>query len=340
MSVAVMNAEQVYIHHIQGLRIKNSHEFIEEDDYFHIGSCSKSILAILAGKLIEQRKLSWGTRFFDLYPELKSSSRPEYHSITLEDLLTCEAGIRGYTTDKEFFPPIDSNALNKRYEFAKWLLGEEPISKVDETGKFRHLYSNAGYTLAALILEAVADSSWEELIIQMMNELNLRLTFGFPTRFNPQQPWGHGYFEFDTASNTAIERKTLQPFAPDNAYRLNELIAPAGDLSMPALDFAKYTQLHLQGLTGVDKYLQKQTWNHIHFFRSGFSIGVGNSMYYGKQITGFDGSAGTFYCRSIIVPTDNFAFTIMINAGSQNAVDWVTAKLVKKYYNWWWKVWL
>jgi hypothetical protein len=62
------------------------------------------------------------------------------------------------------------------------------------------------------------------------------------------------------------------------------------------------------------------------------------------NLSGMDGSAGTFFCRAIIVPESDFVFTIMTNAGSETAemkaVDWITMKIVKKRYNWWWKFWI
>jgi len=57
-----------------------------------------------------------------------------------------------------------------------------------------------------------------------------------------------------------------------------------------------------------------------------------------------DGSGGTFYCRAIIVPADDFALTIMTNAAHEKlpepAVDWLTMKIIKKHYGWEWKFWL
>ena len=82
----------------------------------------------------------------------------------------------------------------------------------------------------------------------------------------------------------------------------------------------------------------------VNFGHQGFSLGVANSKLKGYKFSGFDGSAGTFFCRSIIVPEPDFAFTIMMNAGSgtdsMKAVDWLTMRIVKKHYNWWWKFWL
>ena len=39
-----------------------------------------------------------------------------------------------------------------------------------------------------------------------------------------------------------------------------------------------------------------------------------------------------------------YSTNFMMNAGSgtaqMKAVDWLTMRILKKYYNWWWKFWL
>jgi hypothetical protein len=57
----------------------------------------------------------------------------------------------------------------------------------------------------------------------------------------------------------------------------------------------------------------------------------------------FDGSAGTFYCASMIFPDSNLAFVIMTNSGTPQAVKgitWVSKKIVKRYFNLWWMFWM
>jgi hypothetical protein len=100
----------------------------------------------------------------------------------------------------------------------------------------------------------------------------------------------------------------------------------------------------LKGLGGTDNYISSEAYRSIHFGHAGFSLGVANGVLGGKRYSGFDGSAGTFFCRSIIVPESDFAFAIMANAGSGTgsieAVDWLTMRIVKAHFNWWWKFWL
>jgi len=169
----------------------------------------------------------------------------------------------------------------------------------------------------------------------LTDDLSMSVHIGWPNSIRPDQPWGH----------MITNKGKVETFPPDSNYKLPYLITPAGDLSMTPKDYAKYTQLHLRGLRGNDNnYVSSEAYRYIHFGHDGFSLGVANSELGGKRLSGFDGSAGTFFCRSIIVPESDFAFTIMMNAGSgsasMEAVDWLTMRIVKKHFNWWWKFWL
>ena len=333
MAVVVMDSAQYLVTQIQGVRIFSSEVKAELDDFFHIGSCSKSILALIAGKFVEQGQIHWNTKFFDIYPELVGIAYEEYHNITLEDLFLCRAGIQPFTSGAEKLPEFASSVSNPRLEFIKYLIRQPPAARASK-GRFKHLYSNASYTMASAMLEKVSGKTWEELVTATLSdELGLSVLFGWPNRYDQNQPWGHAVW---------ADGK-FKEFPPDDNYRLPDLIAPAGDLSMTPLGYAKYVQLHLRGLTGMDNYLSSKTYKYINYGHEGFSLGVVNSAIGGKRFSNIDGSAGTFYCHTIIIPESDWAYVIMANCGSIQAVKgihWVSKKMAKKYFNWWWKFWL
>lgn len=335
IALAVMNSETVYLQEVQGVRVFDKPNQATLDDYFHIGSCSKSVLAVMAAKLIEQKMITWKTRFFDVFPELKANANSAYSDITLEDLFLARAGIKAYTDmEVDPLPEYGPSVSDKRLEFLKDLIGQPPSSKKAKDGKFQHLYSNASYTMASAMLERVAGKKYEDLVKRTLaDDLGMSVHIGWPNRISPDQPWGH-----------LIAKGKVEAFPPDHDYKLPYLITPAGDLSMTPKDYARYTQLHLRGVRGNDNYISSEAYRYIHFGHDGFSLGVANGALGGKRYSGFDGSAGTFFCRSIIVPESDFAFTILTNAGSgtgsMEAVNWLTMRIVKKHFNWWWKFWL
>ncbi len=334
IAVTLMNSKTLLLQEVQGVRVMGKQAQATLDDYFHIGSCSKSVLAVMAAKLIEQKKITWQTRFFDVYPELKENADSAYHDITLEDLFLCQAGIKAYTdAETEPLPEYGPSVKARRLEFIKYLIAQPPSSR-KKGGGFQHLYSNASYSMAAAMLEKVSGMKYEAHVKKMLtHDLGMSVHIGWPNSIGQDQPWGH-----------LITGNKVESLPPEHDYKPPCLIAPAGDLSMTTRDYAKYTQLHLHGLTGNDNYISSASYRYIHFGHRGFSLGVANAALAGRKYSGFDGSAGTFFCRSILVPEADFAFTIMTNAGcasaSMKAVDWLTMRIVKKHFNWWWKFWI
>lgn len=334
IAATVMNSQSLLLEEVQGVRALGTEAQATQDDFFHIGSCSKSVLAVMAARLIEQNKIAWQTKFFELFPALKDESDSAYSEITLEDLFLCKAGIKAFTSaEADPFPDCGSSIGDMRLEFIKYLV-KQPAASKKKDGKFQHLYSNAGYTMASAMLERVSGESYEDLVKKTLSgDLGLSVHIGWPNSIGADQPWGH-----------MITKGKVEAFPPGHEYKLPYLITPAGDLSMTPRDYAKYTQLHLQGLTGMDNYMTSDSYRDIHFGHGGFSLGVANGVLGGKKFSGFDGSAGTFFCRSIIVPEADFAFTIMTNAGSgtgsMRAVDWLSMRILKQRFNWWWKFWL
>lgn len=334
MCVSVMNEENIYLQEIQGIKVYNKQDIATFEDYFHIGSCSKTVLAIIAEKLIQEKKISWTTKFLEVFPELKSYSNPSYRNITLQDLFLCRAGIKSYTNlEKEPLPDFVGSSSSTQLQFLKYLINQPPSSK--ETNlNFQHLYSNASYAMSSAMLEKVSNLDYEKLVKRTLEKgFGISAYIGWPNKMDAKQPWGH-----------TIKNGNIKSYPPDHPYKVPRLILPAGDLSMSTRDYATYTQMHLRGLRGNDNYISSAAYKNIHFCHNGFALGVANGKLSGKLYSGFDGTAGTFFCRSILVPGSDFALTIITNAGSgeksMEVVDWLTINIIKKHFNWWWKIWL
>ncbi len=334
IAVCVVNSTEILLADVQGVKYAGSNEEVSLNDYFHIGSCSKSFLGIIAAKAIEQKLIKWETKFFDLFPELKKNSKAIYHKITLKDLFLCQAGVKPFTNmEKETLPQLPEGKESNFYEFAKYLFNLEPIAKFDKNG-FDFMYSNASYSMAALILEKATGLSYKQLVENYINGgMKINTIFGFPNKYNAKQPWGH-----------MINGKNLETFAPECEYVLPALISSAGDLSLTPLMFAEYLIENLRGFKGESNFLKKDSFDFLHFGNKTFSIGLANGKILGKKFSGMDGSAGTFFCRAIFFSDSDLALLIMTNAGTSTgrmkSVDWLTMKIIKEIFNLRWKFWI
>jgi CubicO group peptidase (beta-lactamase class C family) len=277
-------------------------------DYFHLGSNTKAITGFIAAWLVERGKLKWNTKFFELYPTWRKGTNDAYKYIDLADLLSHRARIQPFTSGPEFqkLPEFKgANVAERRAEFGKYLLHQAPV-EIDD--KPFH-YSNAGYTLAALMLEKVSGKTWEQLVQEVISKrLHLKYMMGWPNRKNEKQPWGHW----------STDDIIWEPLPPDITYDLR-LVEPAGDVSMPLPDYARFIQLNLQGQEGESNFLKARTYQYLHFGLDKYSIGWANREENGSVQTVHAGSAGTFFCYTLVDKTIGTAYIIIANAGGDCA---------------------
>ena len=136
------------------------------DDRFHLGSNTKSMTATLAGMLVEEGRLGWGSTVGEvLGREVPGLSR-SLAGATLAQLLSHASGIPGDTEDMLALylngNPFDYNppALRLR-TLAAW---KHHVVTVPEGSPFQ--YSNFGYVLAGSMIEKAAGTPWEELMYE------------------------------------------------------------------------------------------------------------------------------------------------------------------------------
>ncbi|TDQ08810.1 serine hydrolase domain-containing protein [Pedobacter metabolipauper] len=309
LSYVILTADHILTTNTLGFHrsdVQNTTTKAKSTDYFHLGSNTKAITGFIAAYLVVQKKISWNTRFFDLFPELKKDANAAYLDITLADCLSHRARIKPYTSGTELvkLPKFTGTVSERRSQFVAYLVKDEPVQKTNAA----YSYSNAGYSVAAAMLEKVSGRTWEKLVDDILSKkLHLNYKFGWPNKTNTIQPWGHW-----------IENGVLTPLPGTTAYNLN-LIEPAGDLSMPIDDYAKFIQLNLSGLNGKDNLLKSETYKYLHYGQNDYSIGWLNVNSKGKQISEHAGSAGTFYCYTLINTDKNIAYIIIANCATENA---------------------
>jgi CubicO group peptidase (beta-lactamase class C family) len=283
------------------------------DDYFHLGSNTKAITGFIAATLVEQGLISWDTKFFSLFPGWLETSNKVYKNITLQDLLSHRAYVQPFSEGAEYnkLPKFSGNKSERRKAFAKYLLEQPPVLlKQNAT----YSYSNAGYSVAALMMEKVSGKTWEELVQQTLHgKLKLRYSLGWPKGDAPIGHW--------------MENNVLVPVPPDGSYNL-ALAEPAGDISMPLRDYAEFIHLNLLGLQGKDTVLKAGTYQFLHYGLKDYAIGWANSVDgKGQKYSLHEGSAGTFTVLTQIVREGKLAVIIFANSGE--AHDGMIALMVE-----------
>lgn len=323
MTFAVVTKDSILIqktighHKITELQEKQN---ATSEDLFHLGSNTKAITSFVAGYLVEKKKIRWKTKFFDLFPELKKKSNRKYYDITLEDLLSHRAFVQPFTSGLEFskLPKFIGNKQQKRTEFAKYVLTLEAVNSENV-----YNYSNAGYSIATIMLEKVSGKSWEKLVSEILkSKLKLDFRFGWPNRNLENQPFGHW-----------IENGKLTPVEPKTDYDLN-LAEPAGDLSMNIENYSRFIQLNISGLSGKNNLLKSGTYKYLHTAKKDYAIGWGNYEKNNSEISEHAGSDGTFFSYAQIDRKNLIGYIVIINSGTEKGQKGVfeMINLMKKKY--------
>lgn len=291
------------------------------NDRFHLGSNTKAMTAFIIAKYVEKGKLKWTTNFFEIFPEWKKESKADYANITLQDLLSHRAGIQPFQGENDpQIPDFKGTNQERRKQFSKFVLTLEPV-KIDEQNPF--IYSNAGYTLATLMLEKVTGKSWEQLVEKVFNkDLKLNVKLSFPENQKIKDTWGHSY-----------ENGKLISVPSNTGYHL-DYTEPSGDINIKLKNYIKFIQLNLQGLNGQNNYLTAKTYQFIHKGIDNYSLGWYNIYENGKELSTHSGTAGTYYTLVHIDRIKGVAYIIFTNSfnqDTQQGVRLLMRKLKENY---------
>ena len=303
-----------------GVRALGGTEPVRSDDVFHLGSISKPMTATLIATLVDEGRLGWESTPADIWPGWRSVMDARLARVTLAQLLGHRAGIQAFTDDAEFttLPPFPGSQREQRLAFSRFLLTRPPASDVGG-----HVYSNAGYGIAAAMAEQAAGRSWERLMRErLFRPLGLASChFGWPRDRSDTAPSGH---RFRSGTWSVHDLR--------DGYRLEAIIDPAGDISCSARDLAEFGRAHLLGLTGRHPLLKPATWARLHQapveeYALGWNVQEIGSTHMG--------SADTFHAGLLVSPARKAVVVTLLNgaAGERNGafISAAMSALLRRY---------
>ena len=176
---------------VDGLRSADAKIAVQPGDKWRIGSCTKSMNALLIARLVEAGSLSWATTVGQVLGKAVPDMRPAYRDANLLHLLSHHAGLQRDAPDLAQFSPVaQPDPRPERLRFVRTVLAMNPVAALG--GKM--VYSNAGHVVAATMAEVATGTPWEELMVRcVFGPLGLKSAgFGLPTPLGRlDQPSGH-----------------------------------------------------------------------------------------------------------------------------------------------------
>ena len=157
MVAAITSSEGVLAIGTSGVRKDGDDAKLTEQDLIHLGSCTKAMTSVLLATLVAEGKFTWDTSLIAVLPGLKGKIHPDYHPVTVWQLLTHRAG-------------LEANAANwwihGRMELRKRRLAiiEENLKEAPARKQGEYHYSNLGYLIAGCMAEKITGSTWEALM--------------------------------------------------------------------------------------------------------------------------------------------------------------------------------
>jgi len=335
LAVVTVNDEGILSQAVAGRRVHQVGPPLEPTDPFHVGSCTKAMTATAIAALVAEGVLDWedaiGSRV-DV-PDDAGGMDEGWASVTLADLLRHRAGAPGFMqrtpAQMRMMKDLAGSPREQRLAFARTMLAEPPVRTPGEG----MVYSNGGYALAAVMAEQAADMSWEDLLRTRVFE-PLEMTtagFGWPGEAGTEPeaataPWGHvqGFGEGD--------RPALRPLDPGIEYELTPSLAPAGDVHCSIGDFGRFLVAHLRLLRDEPGVLEGSEMRWLHEPVDRYAGGWIVVDQWGQRISTHDGSAGTFYLTTFILPESNFAVAVAANAGhGQQACRVIAEEMINRH---------
>jgi D-alanyl-D-alanine carboxypeptidase len=278
---------------------------LELSDRFYIASNAKPLTATLAGTMVDAGRIAWTTTPAEVWPSHARRMDPRLRRVTLAQLLSNKGGIQPFTSDTEIAaaPHFVGTPRQQREAFAKWILAGSPASEI---GKFR--YSNAGFGLAAAMIEKVADQSWEELLRERVFQPLAMSScgFGWPSTTG-DQPRGHRL-----AGNTYAEQ-------PETSRAgLPAWLAPAGDVHCSVPDLARFGEARMLGMLDRHSLLRPETYRAAHGPAGEYVLGWNNEIF---GLTHRGGHTAGWHSFLVVSPSNRIAVAVSTNAREPGRTD-------------------
>ena len=300
------------------------------NDAFHLGSCTKSMTATLIAMAVDEKKLEWETTLATLFPEYARTTRPEFRTVTVRQLLNQRSGFLSETWPAGSPPDwrrAPGSLSEQRSRYVKLALADAPANPPGTT----FLYSNRNYIVAGSILETLTRTPWETWIEQRLFRPLAMTTAGFGAPATPPSkvdaPWPH-----------VVRDGRHVPIPPGVGADNPAVLGPAGTVRCSIEDWARYGLFHLSAARGQSRRLSPAVSRELYTPPKGSEYacgwGVANRSWGGGTVLSHNGSNTMNFAVIWLAPLRDFGVVAAVNqgnAGADAACDAVASLLIERY---------
>ena len=175
-----------------GLKNGATGEMLSTQHRVHVGSVTKTLLAVGVLRLVTENRLTLDTPVEQILSDIKFENRWPSHPVRIRHLLDHTSGLENLRV-WQMFSEKAAPATPLEFAFKK----DPSVLRLRTIPGGRFLYSNMGYTLLGMVIEAVTKESYETYLDQnLLRPLGMnRSTFSYVTQIgenaDPSLAMGH-----------------------------------------------------------------------------------------------------------------------------------------------------
>ena len=296
-----------------GLQDNRAGVAFASDTRFHVGSLTKTLLATGVLRLVTEGRIDLDAPVLRYLPDLfQDNPPPGFSDVTVRHLLDHTAGL----SDSHIWQMFSERA---NADDPLIMAFPDPHSQlqVRSVAGSRFSYSNMGYTLLGMVIEAVVGDRYETYLDEhvLVPLAMYDSTFTFTTQeggnVDPTLAWGH----VDDGSRYAASPMFLRP---------------AGQFTTTAADLARFAQFLLsdgivEHQTFVDETLMRSRGKPIGTEAANEGLVAGYALGLGRRdrhdVVGYchGGNIVGFVAMLCVFPDEHKAFAYSVNTDSETA---------------------
>ncbi|MBB6086691.1 serine hydrolase domain-containing protein [Wenzhouxiangella marina] len=273
----------------------------DQHTLYRIASISKPYTAAMVFRAIEQERLALDASLSDFFPTI-----PEAEGISIEHLLQHRSGIANYTGDASF---RDYHVEGIAREDLLRLI--ERLPREFAPGEDAR-YSNSNYFLLALILEALYEQSYAELIQSLIAE-----PLGLTNTFHPT--------EVGSSAQEALsyEREedwiTMPTTHPSSSFGAGSIVATTSEL-------ARFMNALMEG-----SIVSAESLSLMQSTRGGHGMGLQQLSVGSRTAYGHGGMVDGFESLALFLPEEKLVIAITANATTEG-LNGLVSRIEEAYF--------
>ena len=265
LAVAVVHVDEVIFAEGFGVKELGREDPVDAHTLFQIGSVSKSFGAAAIGALVDDGLVHWDDPVVEHLPWFRVKDPEITREMTIRDLLSHQSGMPG-----DAFPTLAIMDARAAAERVRHLDNQTPLRE-----SFR--YSNRGYGVAGLVVEAVTGETWGEWVRErLLHPLGMHNSAASPYELWEDPFVAPAFLGTAPAGTVGIAdapgRNVAMPHGVDRegarrvlAWQSYDSMQAAGSVVSSAAEMANWLRMHLaRGRFGDRAVLGAATVEEMH----------------------------------------------------------------------------